>query len=75
MTFMWEKYRAYWYGQDPKIWKFRIRGRRYEPEEGTMLDWAAVKNLAALDDCTKTSVFMECCETEGGFGYNLDAKT
>ena len=30
-----------------------IHWRGYEPEDDTMLDWAAVKDLAALDDYSK----------------------
>ena len=40
-------------GKNPKIWKFRVRWRRYEPEDDTMLDWAAVTDLAALDEYSK----------------------
>ena len=40
-------------GKNPKRWKFRVRQRGYEPEDDTMLDWAAVKDLAALDDYSK----------------------
>jgi hypothetical protein len=40
-------------GKNPKRWKFRVRWRGYEPEDDTMLDWAAVKDLAALDDYSK----------------------
>ena len=40
-------------GKNPKRWKFRVRWRDYEPEDDTMLDWAAVKDLAALDDYSK----------------------
>ena len=39
--------------KNPKRWKFRVRWRKYEPEDDTMLDWAAVKDLAALDDYSK----------------------
>jgi hypothetical protein len=37
-------------GKNPKQWQFRVHWREYEPEEDTMLDWAAAKDLAALDD-------------------------
>ena len=40
-------------GKNPKRWKFRVRWRGYEPEDDTMLDWAAVKDLAALDGYSK----------------------
>ena len=40
-------------GKNPKIWKFRIRWRGYEPEEDTMVDWAADKDLEALDNYSK----------------------
>ena len=40
-------------GKNPKRWQFRVRWRGYEPEDDTMLDWAAVKDLAALDDYSK----------------------
>ena len=32
-------------GKNPKEWKFRVRWLGYEPEDDTMLDWAAVKDL------------------------------
>jgi len=38
-------------GKNPRKWKFRWLG--YEPEEDTMLDWSAVKDLAALDEYSK----------------------
>ena len=34
-------------GKNPKKWKFRVRWLVYEPEDDSMLDWAAVKDLAA----------------------------
>ena len=40
-------------GKNPKNWKFRVRWLGYEPEDVTMLDWAAVKDLAALDEFSK----------------------
>jgi len=30
--------------------KFRIRWHRYETEDDAMVDWAAVKDLVALND-------------------------
>ena len=38
---------------NPKKWKFRVRWLGYEPEDDTMLDWAAIKDLAALDEYSK----------------------
>ena len=40
-------------GKNPKKWKFRVRWLGYEPEDDTMLDWAPVKDLAALDEYSK----------------------
>ena len=50
-------------GKNPKRWKFRVRWRGYEPEDDTMLDWAAVKNLAALDDYSKVNQHFGLCST------------
>ena len=38
-------------GKNPK--KFRVRWLGYEPKDDTMLDWAAVKNLAVLGEYSK----------------------
>ena len=40
---------------NPKKWKFRVCWLEYEPEheDDTILDWAAVKDLAALDEYSK----------------------
>ena len=40
-------------GKNPKRLKFRVHWRGYEPEDDTMLDWSAVKDLAALDEYSK----------------------
>ena len=43
-------------GKNPKRWKFWIRWGGYEPEDDTMVDWAAVKDLAALNDYSKDDI-------------------
>ena len=40
-------------GKNPQKWKFQVRWRGYDPEDDIMLDWSAVKDLAALDDNSK----------------------
>ena len=40
-------------GKNPKRLKFRVRWRGYEPEDDATLDWAAIKDLAALDAYSK----------------------
>ena len=40
-------------GKNPKKWKFRIHWGGYEPEDDTMVDWAAVKDL---DDYSKENM-------------------
>ena len=45
-------------GKNPKKWKFRVRWLGYEPEDDTILDWAAVKDLAALDEYNKENPYL-----------------
>ena len=40
-------------GKNPKKWKFQVRWLGYELEDNTMLNWAAVKDLAALNKYSK----------------------
>ena len=41
---------GYWYGQVSEEMEV---SRGYEPEDDTIIDWAAVKDLTALDDYCK----------------------
>ena len=43
-------------GKNPKIWKFRFPSGGYELEDDTMVEWASVKDLAALDDYSKENL-------------------
>ena len=45
-------------GKNPKRWQSRVHWRGYEPEDNTMLDWAAVKDLAALDEYSKENTHL-----------------
>lgn len=37
-------------GKNPKKWNYKVRWLGCETDDNTMLDWAAVKDLAALDE-------------------------